>query len=387
MLRKLFCILSVLVSFIMLFSSCSDIETVELNQRLIIEAVGIDSKDGKYEVTIEGLDSFTVGSTGTDVSSENITRCYFFEGETIGMAMNQISVRTGLIPLFSQARVLVIGKKTAETELQAVLDFFRREYTTRTDILIAVSDTTAKEVLSSDFGKSISAGKIIETALDSGKHTSRCIYMPLYKFLNNLKNEASSAFCPLICTKKNEFSELYEIDIHGTAVFYGDKSTVLTSEETLALSVFLNKTSNGDLSIKTDKGVCTVEIIDCDTRIKTETENGKIHFLIENNLRCDIPEFLSPEFSSLTPGDTEKIAFLTAQHLAEKQAGIIDKFYFGQKFDIFNFGRRIDLKNHKLYTEYIRKTDKYRENVICDIKTSVSVRRIGKILLDNSKEK
>lgn len=386
MLKKLFCILPFLLSFIILSSSCSDIETVELNQRLIIEAVGIDMKNGKYEVTIEGLDSFTVGSTGTDVSSESITRCYFFEGETIGMAMNQISVRTGLIPLFSQARVLVIGKETAEKELQAVLDFFRREYTTRTDILIAVSDTTAKEVLSSDFGKSISAGKIIETALDSGKYTSRCIYMPLYKFLNNLKNEASSAFCPLIGIRKNEFSKLYEIDIHGTAVFYGDKSTVLTSEETLALSVFLNKTSNGDLSIKTDKGICTVEIIDCDTKIKTETRNGNIHFFIENDLRCDIPEFLSPRFSSLTPEDTEEIAFLTAKHIAEKQAEIIDKFYREQKFDIFNFGRRIDLKDHKLYEEYINSTDIYRDNTVCDIKTSVSIRRIGKILLDNSNE-
>lgn len=387
MLKRLSGVIAVLLTLMILCSSCSEIETVELNERLIIEAVGIDAKDGKYEVTIEGLDSFTVGSAGTDVSSGSITRCYFFEGETIGMAMNQISTRTGLIPLFSQARVLVIGKKTAETELQAVLDFFRREYTTRTDILIAVAETTAKEILSSDFGKSISAGKIIETALDSGKYTGRSIYMPLYKFLNDLKNEASSAFCPFIGTRKNEFSELYEIDIGGTAVFYGNKSTVLTSEETLALSVLLGKTANGDLSIKTDKGTCTVEIIDCDTRVKTTVSNGKIHFSAENNLRCDIPEFSAPEFSSLTPEDTEKIAHLTAEYLAKKQAQIIDKFYFEQKFDIFNFGRRIDLKNHQLYTEYIKNTDVFKDKISCDIKTSVSVRRIGKILLDNSKDK
>lgn len=372
-----------LITLMVFLSSCSEIEIIELNERLIIEAIGIDYENGVYKVTIEGLDSFTAGSEGNSISSGQLTKCYMFEGETIGMAMNSISQITGQIPLFSQARVLVIGFDTAKEKLSETLDFFRREYTTRTDILIAVAEKTASETVSADFGENVSAGNIFEAALSSYRHTGKCTYTPLYRFLNSLMGETDSAYCPLIGVKDNAFSDKKEVSLNGTVIFRKDGGILtLSPEKTLALMLANNKTENGDITVDTSKGICTFEIIDSKTKTKVTTAEDKAQIDINISLRCDIPEFQSKDFSGLSKNDTEKTAEAAAKKIAALVAGVIDEIYYKENCDIFNFGRKINLKNHSFYKNHLLNNENQGENIKCSISVDVSVRRIGKVILE-----
>ncbi len=373
----------IIAVFMLFLSSCKEIEIIELNERLIIEAIGIDYKDGIYKVTIEGLDSFTSGSENDSISSEQLTKCYMFEGETIGMAMNSISQITGQIPLFSQARVLVIGFDTAKEKLSETLDFFRREYTTRTDILIAVAEKTASETVSADFGKNVSAGNIFEAALSSYRHTGKCTYTPLYRFLNSLMGETDSAFCPLIAVKDNAFSKTKEVSLKGTVVFKKDGGILkLSPEKTLALMLINGETENGDITVNNSKGICTIEIIDSKTKTKITTAEEKAEINIDISLRCDIPEFQTENFSGLSKDDTEKTARATAKKISDLVAEVIDEFYYKENCDIFNFGRKINLKDHSFYINQLLKNESKSKNIKCNISVDVSVRRIGKVILE-----
>lgn len=379
--KKAFPVLIVLMSIFL--SSCSEIEIAELNERLIIEAIGIDYEDGKYKVTIEGLDSFTAGSEGNSVSSGQLTKCYLFEGETIGMAMNSISQITGQLPLFSQARVLVIGLETAENKLCEALDFFRREYTTRTDILIAVAEKTARETVSADFGENVSAGNIFEASLSSYKHTGKCPYMPLYRFLNSYMGETDCACCPLIGIKDNAFSDEKEVALMGTAVFRKNGEILkLSPEKTLAYMIMNNETENGDITVTTDKGICTFEIIDCKTVTKVKDEGKFRNIATEVSLRCDIPEFQSPEFRGLSKEDTEYTAACAAKKISGLLTEVIGEVYFRENCDIFNIGRKINLSDPDFYTNVLMKSDSFSECVSFSIRVNVSVRRIGKVILE-----
>ncbi len=365
-----------------LLSACDEIEITELNERLIIEAIGIDYEDGVYKVTIEGLDSFTSGSDTNSISSGRLTKCYMFEGETIGMAMNDISRITGQIPLFSQARVLIIGFETAQRRLSEVLDFFRREYTTRTDILIAVAQNKASETVAADFGENVSAGNIIEAGLLSWRHTGKCVHTPLYRFLNSLMGETDSAFCPLITVKKNDFSDKNEIKFKGTAVFRKDGSIFsLTEDETLALMMINNSIENADLTAENDKGLCTFEIIECKTKTRITTDNSKAKIGISVNLRCDIPEFQSRNFTGLSKEDTEKTAQTAAAKTAALLCDVLSKVCFYENCDTFFIGRRINLKNHNFYKNQLLESSSYEDIFEFDINVKIDIRRIGKVTL------
>lgn len=369
-----------------LLSACDEIEITELNERLIIEAIGIDYEDGIYKVTIEGLDSFTAGSDTNSISSGRLTKCYMFQGETIGMAMNDISRVTGQIPLFSQARVLIIGFDTAENRLSEVLDFFRREYTTRTDILVAVAEKKASETVSADFGENVSAGNIIEAGLLSWRHTGKCAYTPLYRFLNSLMGETDSAFCPLISVKKNKFSDKNEVSLGGTAVFRKDGSIFTLSEkETLAFMMINNSIENADLTAENDKGICTFEIIECKTKTRIATDNGKARIGISVNLRCDIPEFQSRNFTGLSKEDTEKTALYAAEKTAALLCSVIEKVCFTENCDAFTLGRKINLKDHNFYKKVLLESSSYEDIFEFDISVKINIRRIGKVTLSEDK--
>lgn len=380
MYKKIICpALCLLISVSLI--SCSSIETVELNERLIIESIGIDGENGIYKVTIEGLDSFTAGNDSTSISGEALTKCFLFEGDTIGMAMNSISVITGQIPLFSQARVLIIGRETAENKLAEVLDFFRREYTTRTDILIAVAENKASDIISADYGKNVSAGNILEAALYSYEHTGTSAYVPLYQFFNSAMNETDSAYCPLVGVKTNRYSEKSEVSIYGTIALGKEKSIVLTPEMTQAMMLINNDIKNGDLSLEAQKGLCTIEIISSRTKTKVSIDDKNVIFDIHTELRCDIPEYQSPDFSGLTREDTETIAGMTAKKIAVNMLNTLEAVYFGENYDIFSFGRRINLKNSGFYESTLKKDGSFVQRTICNISVTVSVRRIGKVVL------
>lgn len=381
--KKLFAFL--LIFSVMLLSSCSEIEIIELNERLIIEAIGIDFEDGKYKVTIEGLDSFTSGSEGNNISPGRLTKCYLFEGETIGMAMNSISEITGQTPLFSQARVLVIGMDTAKHRMSEALDFFRREYTTRTDILIAVSENKASETVSADFGENVSAGSVTEAALESYRHTGKCTHTPLYKFLNSMMGETDSAFCPLIGTKDNTFTEKKEVDIKGTVIFgKNGKTVILTKEETLALMLINNNVENGDFTVKTDKGTFTFEIIKNRTRFSVKTENGRVLADIDISMRCDIPEYQTENLSGLSKQDTENAAYTASRKTAELICSVIEKTLYKNGCDVFELGRKINLKDHEYYSSRISGNGSFSDSISFNINVGTSVRRIGKVTLEKN---
>lgn len=380
MLKSVF-ILIFCITVSLTLSSCSEIEIVELNERLIIESIGIDEENGKYKVTIEGLDSFTAGSDSNSISGEALTKCYLFEGESIGMAMNSISVITGQIPLFSQARVLILGNETAETKLSEVLDFFRREYTTRTDILIAVAADKASDVIAADYGKNVSAGNILEAALSSYEYTGISAYTPLYVFFNSAMDETDAAYCPVIDVKKNVYTDKAEISISGTKIIGKNTSITISPELTMAMMIINNDTKNGDMTLTTEKGICTLEIIECKTKIKTEIQNKRVTFYITSELSCDIPEYQTSSFSGLSKSDTEEIALKASEKIAKIMAEVLDATYFKENFDIFAFGRRINLKDNALFEELLKSEKSISENVSCNIKVNTSIRRIGKVVL------
>ena len=378
--KKLTAILTVFT--IIFLSSCSNIEIVELNERLIIEAIGIDYEDGIYKVTIEGLDSFSTGTDSNSISAPSLTKCYLFEGETIGMAMNSISVITGQIPLFSQARILILGISAAGEKLSEILDFFRREYTTRTDILFAVAENTAAEVVSADFGQNISAGNILQAAVLSYKHTGRNTYTPLYRFLNSVMGDTDSSYCPVIAIKDNAYKMGKEVVLAGTAVFGKDKSSIIISPElTLGLMLITNDIRNGDITVTTNKGTATIEIIDSKTKINTEISEGKADFSLKLRLRCDVPEFQSEHFRGLSKSDTEEIAEASAKKISGLITDTLNEVFYKNNYDAFSLGRRINLKNHSFYKEIINNNIKLSDVVSFNIETEVEIRRIGKIIL------
>lgn len=74
------------VLMVCLFSSCEKAGT-ELSDLMIIQGIGIDTAPGGYRVTVEILNNEQSGSPSGDSSSDNKTKIYNAEGESVGAAL------------------------------------------------------------------------------------------------------------------------------------------------------------------------------------------------------------------------------------------------------------------------------------------------------------
>ena len=123
-------------------------------------------------------------------------------------------------------------------------------------------------------------------------------------------------------------------------------------------------------------------MIDSVTRIETTVTDDTAEFTIKVRLRCDIPEFQSEHFRGLSKSDTEIIARGTAEKISDIICKCINDTLYERNYDLFSLGRRINLKNTKLYQKITDGELKLSDISVFSIETEVEIRRIGKIILD-----
>ena len=377
--RKRIIAFAAALTSVFLLTSCGGIKITELNERLIIEAVGVDfSEDGGYTVTVQALNSASPAGNAQSDGNTELTENLVFKGSSVGEALNGISVHTGKTPLFSQARVLIIGFDTAKKNISKALDFFLREYTTRTDILVAVSEGSATEMLSASFGENAIGASVIENALNSGESTGNTVGLPLYKFVNLLLDNKSGAYCPVIGTQKEELSENFGIKIIGTALFSENKlNGVIDSNKTCGLLYLIDRVSSADIPIEADCGVFTLRVVDSRTKIKPP-ENGGSTFLIRINTECDIVEFESADFSKLTKEAVEKVRIACEEHIKDRAGRAITSTYYESDCDVCRFARRMWLSDPERYRAAANEDGSFSEKFAVEIDVGVKIRRTGK---------
>ncbi len=363
---------------LLIFSSCRGIKITELNERLIIEAIGIDYSDGEYTVTVQALDSASPADSTKDGENGELTKTFVFGGKTVGEALDGISLQTGKVPLYSQARILLIGIDTAKENIGASLDFFLREYTTRTDILFAVCEKTAKDTLGAPFGKNTIGAAVIETAVRSGANNGNVVGVPLYKFINLLLDDKSGAFCPVIGVRREEMSEDCRIEIIGTALFSDNRLTKTVGRyETRGLLYLINRISSADLAVEAAGGRFTVRAVDSKTKIKPPVKGGSV-FSVSIKTECDITEFESEDFTKLTTDAVETVRLRCEAQIKNQAELALSAAYGEAQCDICRFNRRLWLSDPKRYRESAGNNGIFDGNFTADITVEVKIRRTGK---------
>lgn len=89
---------------------------LELHQRVLIQAIGIDKTATGYQVTLRAAST----------SQQAEERLYTCAGATLEQALESFSHATGREPLYSHTGLVVFGKTCAQAGLEEVLDLSTR---------------------------------------------------------------------------------------------------------------------------------------------------------------------------------------------------------------------------------------------------------------------
>lgn len=379
MLKKLYLSLALLAA-LFLAAGCGLPKKTELNERLIIEAVGIDSADGGFDVTVQALNDLAVGIEESAPVS-GVTKCYLFHGATVGEALAQIAPQTGLTPLYSQARLLVIGFAAAKNDLCEALDFFLREHRTRADITVAAAEHTARELLTASFGKQRISAEILQSALGQNGSGGAPL-TPLYRFMNLLLGESDAAFCPLLGLEPNPASDDYYVRCRGAILFQGTNyRTVIPTEDLFSLRLLTDGLSDETLPLTADGARFTLRIAQGRTKIRTVQDGATCRFQLRISVRCDIAEVSAQGFTPLTTEQIRTASAAASRLLIERLSGTLKRCFYENGCDVCRFYQRFRLRHPARYRAMTAAAPLSPVDFPCEIVCSVSIRRTGKEIL------
>jgi len=231
----------------------------ELNERVIVDTVGIDSTGGGYSLTVcyEETDD-----SGGSEKSETKYKVKTGEGKTLAKAAEQIETGLGSPLFFGQTSNIVLGKSAIDHGVRKSLTAYTEDLERHPLALVAATESKAAEII----GGMGEQGDRLEVLLENADKLGVNRSPALYELMNHLDNDA--AYLPLV-KKEGE-----SIGCDGGCLITGGK--YLSKVEGKAVTGFTMLLGNSDsYRIDTEQDGKPVSIDLLQSKIKIKPDFGK----------------------------------------------------------------------------------------------------------------
>lgn len=220
---------------ILTFSGC--MSRAELNEKIIIEGIGIDKENDKYTLTAMVLNT----ESTEEILPPNVISSF---GSSVSECFENISRNTGRQVMLSDNRFIAMNKIAAETA-DEILSYFNDSFEARPDALIYVTEGNTANILSNE--------KVLETmsaediAMIGGNYSNGTIKSCEYKEYKASDN--SGIYDISVPILKLDESKTRIIP-DGTALFRkGKMSGVLTANESIILNILSDNVDGTIISL------------------------------------------------------------------------------------------------------------------------------------------
>ena len=272
----------------------NDYALVSADKVAIVVALGVDKgTDAPYQVSAEVLVS------NSDASSTGVDNVILVaEGDTISSAINGLFLNTGWYPKLNFCDVILLSREITEECAMDVLSFFLRSERILDSALVAIADTSAKDILetitpldtlSSAAIEKISVQRYLSNAdcattmlKDFAKHYYDEGIDNIVTIVKPVKLDAKQSKSETQTTPKDKF-QLF--DLSTSAIFsHGKMVAEIPAELTQAYNFATDKIQTGNYLVKEvpSENPKEKKKFNYDLQIKKHTQNVDIS--INNNV-------------------------------------------------------------------------------------------------------
>ena len=370
----------VLLSFLLAFYTFNseEIYKKDIRNRLVIQGIGIDvEENGEYSVTVQAIDTNAQSATSSDGASQPPLKVYQVKGDTIYTAIKSVTETEGKIPLYSQNRIIILGKSITEENMADVIDFFVRDVENSSTVYIAAAEKSAGEILQAKNGEEYISAKSIETGMGSYKYDARIFNTQLFDLINRYNSGTKDFAVPLLSLKEKEGEK--SVEIVGTALFnntrYREK---ISKDETVFLNLLYNRVNNTALAydLGEDKKV-SLNIVDAETKRQVTIKNGKPHFNIKISLQADVCEVSGGVSAVMERKEIDLIRNTGEKYIKNNTEKMLYTLYEKYNSDAVGLARLIYRDEQNFYKNNEKNLDSILQNSSYEVEVSLKIRRIG----------
>lgn len=370
----------VLLVFILAFYTFNsqEIYKKDIRNRLVIQGIGIDvQKDGKYSVTIQAIDTNAQAASSSDSASQPPLKAYQVKGDTIYTALKSVTETEGKIPLYSQNRIIILGKSITEENMADVIDFFVRDVENSSSVYIAAAEKTAGEILQAKNGEELISARSIETGISSYEYDARIFNMQLYDLINRYNSSTKDFAIPLLTLKEKDGEK--SVEISGTALFNSTKyREKLSKDQTVFLNILYDRVNNTALAYDyEDNKKVSLNIVSSKTERKVKLQNGKPVFKIKVKVQADISEISGGVSSGMKTRDIEKIKTAGEKYIEKETKKLLNSLYNEYNSDSVGLARLIYICEQDFFKQNEKNLDSVLQNSVYEVEVNLKIRRMG----------
>lgn len=358
MLKKVHSIILAVLCIVAAFSGCSD----SLSDMSVAQGVGVDKTGDKVKVSVQYLD-LTKGSGTTDNLGENITSVAFGTAGNISKAVSRTSANISSPVFFGQNKVIVFGDDYAKNGISNVVDYTLRAVDSRPDVLVAMSKTTAEDVINSSENKAKVPAQDIYDMLKTGEETGLSCAVTVKDLQNGFLSETSDIYLPVLSVKDDKTR------LDGIGIFSKGKYVkTLSSAETLGFLLVNNKVKSATVILNDKKyGKVGMEITDVKVKNMAFYDDG-VNFRSAVSFDINLNDTQKGIAAKLDDEDTQRL-----QKLAKIKVNTLCrnavKVCFESKSDPFFAGKLLSRYSYAYYKNH----SKNWRNELPNVKVSVTV--------------
>ncbi|WP_313892410.1 Ger(x)C family spore germination protein [Psychrobacillus sp.] len=293
-------IVIIFVSVLFLLSGCWDENEPE--RMLYIYGLGIDYKDGKYEVFAQIIDFSMLAKTEQPNTQATQLEVGHATGTTVDEALYELYHTLDQQLFWGHLTYLVLSEEVLKYgNANPIINTFVRYRETRYQTWVYSTQESVKEVmlLTPILNKGISHSKIADP-MNSYKQESFIEPISLRKLIIRLNEPSYEVNIPLVTIKDNWSTEKGPdkvASITGVSVTNpkGFKQTIML-DKVRGLQWMTNETKRGEVTVNLDTNkdnYLTVDVDKINVKVKPITDKGEVMFDINVIMEVTVSGFLS----------------------------------------------------------------------------------------------
>ena len=374
--RGLIIILAIILA-LFTFSE-NEVYKKDIRNRLVIQGVGIDlEKDGTYTVTLQAIDTNSSEASSAEGASQPPLKAYKLTGDTVYTAIKSVTEKEGKIPLYSQNRIILIGKSITKEKMDDVIDFFVRDVEVGGTVYIAAAEKTAGEILTAKNGKELISAENLENSIEAYEYDAKIFATELYELINRYNSGSKDFALPLFSLQ--EKGDEKSVEITGTALFDNTKyREVISKNETIYLNVLSDEVYNTAIAFDGGKGTkVSLNIVKSKTKRTVTLAKDIPTFKLKVYMDADIAEISGGVTSAMTVKEIEEIKAKGEEYIEKSIKSTIDSLYHKHNSDACGLGRLLYILEKDFYRKNEKNIDSVLSNSLYEVDVELNIRRIG----------
>jgi len=347
----------------------------ELNNTAIVSAIGIDTDDNGYKVSVQ-----IVNTEKNSNEQENLNNpiVYSSNGKNISDALNNINLKSPNILYLGHLQVVLISEKIAKMGINDFTDYFLRNNEINKNFTILISkDNTPEEVLNVptslvNFPRGNILGSIEVSSTLSGASNN----IKFTNFINDLKSKGINPVMSSIKIVESEEKNKKNLQISDMAIFNKDKLVgYINKDEIIGYNFITNNIDNTIINIKCNKNRnMSIKLKNINTKTTFKLKNNNPNIIINVNSKANIEE-------TNCDLDLKNIKEKTESEIKYLINTTINKIKQNYHIDIFGFGNKIYQKNPNYFKSIENNWNEIFSNLDIVINVNTDIETKGNLIL------